>query len=295
MMDLIEYINSLKGKYQITDENYNLELVSFLVENKWFGYDPKCIGETVTIDDEFVDRHGNNIDFFSVNYAKPIDEKIDILKAELSKKYPLTTRIFSDYIDETNIVSERISEDSIYYLLTFFNSYLIDEIVNLSDKEVKALIEDAISALSVFNCYILSIFIAYTKRNHKTSYIGDYFVEKEDMDNNDAYEIDDYCKILFHMFNKEYVDNNDMYIKACDSKNYIDTWLFISLHFICDLRNTDLTRIPHPVLPNDPEKIIRDFLFLPTNKHVITSLLIGYPNVKYLRTVPRKKPEIQWF
>lgn len=43
------------------------------------------------------------------------------------------------------------------------------------------------------------------------------------------------------------------------------------------------------------DEIIRDFLFLPTNKHVITSLLIGYPNVKYLRTVPRKKPEIQWF
>lgn len=40
---------------------------------------------------------------------------------------------------------------------------------------------------------------------------------------------------------------------------------------------------------------IRDFLYLPSNKYVVTSLLIGYPDIKYLRTVPRKKPEIQWF
>ncbi len=40
--------------------------------------------------------------------------------------------------------------------------------------------------------------------------------------------------------------------------------------------------------------VIRDFLYIPKNKKVITSLLIGYTDNKYLRTVPRKKAEIQW-
>ncbi len=39
---------------------------------------------------------------------------------------------------------------------------------------------------------------------------------------------------------------------------------------------------------------IRNFLFLPDNIKVVASLLIGYADVKYLRTVPRKKPEVQW-
>lgn len=39
---------------------------------------------------------------------------------------------------------------------------------------------------------------------------------------------------------------------------------------------------------------IRNFLFLPDNIKVVASLLIGYSDIKYLRTVPRKKPEVQW-
>jgi len=39
---------------------------------------------------------------------------------------------------------------------------------------------------------------------------------------------------------------------------------------------------------------IRNYLYIPINKKVITSLLIGYTNNKYLRTVPRKKSEVQW-
>jgi len=39
---------------------------------------------------------------------------------------------------------------------------------------------------------------------------------------------------------------------------------------------------------------IRNYLYIPDNKKVVTSLLIGYTDNKYLRTVPRKKAEIQW-
>jgi nitroreductase/NAD-dependent dihydropyrimidine dehydrogenase PreA subunit len=40
--------------------------------------------------------------------------------------------------------------------------------------------------------------------------------------------------------------------------------------------------------------VIRDYLHIPENKKIITSLLIGYTDNKYLRTVPRKKVEIEW-
>ncbi|MFQ9229727.1 MAG: hypothetical protein ACLR37_22440 [Enterococcus avium] len=48
-----------------------------------------------------------------------------------------------------------------------------------------------------------------------------------------------------------------MYEKATKSKNYADTWLFLSLHFICSLRVTDMERIPHPTLLKSPVNVLK--------------------------------------
>lgn len=42
------------------------------------------------------------------------------------------------------------------------------------------------------------------------------------------------------------------------------------------------------------KKEIRDFLKIKENKEIITALVIGYPDVKYFRTAPRKKADINW-
>lgn len=39
---------------------------------------------------------------------------------------------------------------------------------------------------------------------------------------------------------------------------------------------------------------IKEFLGIDATKEVIACLVMGYPDVEYLRTVPRKKPEISW-
>lgn len=44
----------------------------------------------------------------------------------------------------------------------------------------------------------------------------------------------------------------------------------------------------------DGDSEIMDFLGLKEPKKIVTCMVIGYPNVKYLRTVPRKQPEIAW-
>ncbi|GIM29987.1 nitroreductase [Clostridium polyendosporum] len=41
-------------------------------------------------------------------------------------------------------------------------------------------------------------------------------------------------------------------------------------------------------------KKIMDFLGVKEGKQIITCMVIGYPNVKYLRTVPRKEADICW-
>lgn len=39
---------------------------------------------------------------------------------------------------------------------------------------------------------------------------------------------------------------------------------------------------------------ILNFLQIPEKNKIVTTFVTGYPNVKYLRTVPRNKPEITW-
>lgn len=43
---------------------------------------------------------------------------------------------------------------------------------------------------------------------------------------------------------------------------------------------------------SNPE--IRDFLGVKEGKNIVSCMVIGYPNVKYLRTVPRKSADISW-
>ena len=41
-------------------------------------------------------------------------------------------------------------------------------------------------------------------------------------------------------------------------------------------------------------KKLMDYLGLDDNKKVVTCMVIGYPNIKYSRTVPRKEAQIFW-
>jgi len=58
----------------------------------------------------------------------------------------------------------------------------------------------------------------------------------------------------------KYIIENDMYINAAQSKNYVDTWLFLALHFICALRNSDIVRIHHPRITMKPEEVLKQVI-----------------------------------
>lgn len=39
---------------------------------------------------------------------------------------------------------------------------------------------------------------------------------------------------------------------------------------------------------------IREYLNISDNQKVVATMLLGYPDLKYIRTVPRRKPDIKW-
>lgn len=244
-MNLNNYLNSFTN-----DENIKQELINYLASNNWFSYELTFNDGQIEIDDNFT-HTGIRLREFIDNLNNTDKDKLNYSFKLLNDKFPETSKILTKFFNISNL-----TDDNKNYIIRFLLNTLINEITSLSDKEVKTLIEEGMECLTYNNCQALSLLFAYTKQHYNTFYVSDFFLEKEEMPNNDAYEVDEYCRILYHMFNEDYIEENNMYYKAATSKSYIDTWLFISLHFICDLRNSDLEKLPHPILPYRPEEIL---------------------------------------
>ena len=48
------------------------------------------------------------------------------------------------------------------------------------------------------------------------------------------------------------------------------------------------------VRASDSNKAIMDLLGIKDGKKIISCMVVGYPNIKYKRTVPRKEAEVNW-
>lgn len=80
----------------------------------------------------------------------------------------------------------------------------------------------------------------------------------------EAYDLQTYGNYLYHFFNEDYIEENQMYKKALDNPKYAKIWLYICIRLICAVRNTDLVRIPHPRLNYSSEvclQRIKDGIF----------------------------------
>ena len=146
----------------------------------------------------------------------------------LSARFPETARYFTKF---AALISE--SPETIFYVQDFLLYRLEKEIVFLTDDDARRLVEHAFMDLSKSNGDCLTFFMSWLKTQYKTVYRNEYVMEKRYTMNigKQAYDIDEYLELLFYLYNEEYIEDNDMYLQACESKNYADTWLFLAVHF----------------------------------------------------------------
>lgn len=252
MPELLHLIDSYARKYGIEDKQFRLNLTSFFVSNMWFGVEPQQTDDgQLNITEAQCKRMSPHIDEFCRFYGCSAGEKKQILSEKLKNLLPETAQIFSRYC-----TSNRLDVAMENRLLDFILYYMPGELRTLSDQEIATLLLDGHQNLPKAFGDLLADFINWSRHHYKTCYQKDYFMMSYGTKKTDAYDPNSYLKIMYYMYNEGYITENDMYQKAAQSKNYVDTWLFISLHFICSLRNTDLTRLPHPVLPLPPNDIL---------------------------------------
>ena len=253
MIDFKEYALQLNNRLKNTDIDFNKKLIKFLVDNEWFGIKPVLQNDVLMVEAGDFEPFYNRLESFFAKHNLNIEDKNVLLFTMLNNIYPDTSVKLKRFYEEYAFPKEIV-----YYLTDFLLNSLTFEVCSMNDDKVQKLLSLGYEDLSKQYGDILTIFLRWLKDEYKTNYLNDYFMVKraDRTDSNSAYDEEEYLELLYYLFNEDYISDNDMYIHAAESKNYSDTWLFLSLHFICALRNTDIVRIHHPRLSMTPQEVL---------------------------------------
>lgn len=252
MIDLKLFAEEVLGSYECFGIEGKQKMITFLEDNNWFGSKPVLVDGKVMLTSDQVKLYREPLKIFfaaqssKVNYGR----MITMLRA----KFPETTNQLTVFFDSVEIYDE-----AMFYISDFLLYSLKKDIFLMNDQEISSLMELAVNDLIKNHGLVLTFFLSWLKGNYKTAYKKEYFmkIRYSMAQSKQAYDFDEYLQLLYYLFNEEYIKKEKMYEKATKSKNYADTWLFLSLHFICSLRITDMERIPHPTLLNSPVSVLK--------------------------------------
>jgi hypothetical protein len=257
MIDFKEYASYLQEQLQIEMVDFNSVFIKFLVDNEWFGINPVWQDGVLMIEPNNFQPYYDHIKDFFANYTLETEDKNSILISMLKSKLLDTTDKLELFYQEYGVPYEIV-----YYLTDFLLKHLKKDMCIMDDNDVHEFMIIAYDELSKQYGDILGSFLRWLKDGFKTKYLNGYFMSKrqDKSVSNEAYDSEEYLELLYCLFNEEYILENDMYVCAAQSKNYVDTWLFLALHFICALRNSDIVRIHHPRLTMKPEEVLKQVI-----------------------------------
>lgn len=254
MIEFKEYVYKIREILRIDDLCFYENLVRFLVDNDWFGIVPIMKNDKMYVDPLEFQRILPKIEtYFSLSKLDS-QQKAETILDMLKGQVPDTAEKLLIFYQKNSV-----PEDNQIQITSFLCRYLSKDVCLMSDVEIEEFLRITFNELPKQYGDIITFFLSWTKEHYKTRYMKDYtMLHRIDVGKtNVAYDIDEYLQLLYYLFNDDYIEYNRMYVKAAESKKYIDTWLFLSLHFICSLRKTDLIRIHHPRLTMDPLEVLR--------------------------------------
>lgn len=250
-------------------ESLYFEVSRYISENNWFGLETTFSGKDLYIDHSSSIILSNRIESFLRMNDMDTDEKVKYFTNRIRQSFPVMNEALEDFFRDCDI-------DTFlqYRLLDCLNEYIERDLLQITDKELKTVINRVFEDQYKYIGDLVCFFFAYVKdkteelidvagrlrriKKYKVTYIKKYLMGRrvDTSDQTTAYDQDEYLEMLYKFTNSEYIEENKMYKKAAESKQYVDTWLFIALHFICAIRDSDYAQLFHPSLRSSPEDIL---------------------------------------
>lgn len=150
-----------------------------------------------------------------------------------SKGHPLTSEYIKKYLtyieDEDNIYTPSLTA----FVRTIFD---MSDIKQLTDEDIVSAIEDA-EALRTKT--LLTDFFKYVAKYETVKYHNVELKKKESV-LVPAYSYQDFVRLAKILFNVDYDKEHNLTLKALENSKYIEMWMFLSCHYICGWRSSDI-------------------------------------------------------
>lgn len=280
--DWIQEISTENEHFSLQNWKCKKELFMFLKENAFFGVsalEHAKLDETLFVSRTDLLKLEPGLALWIRSYGAGNNEKLILLTDRLRSLVPKTGNLFADYI-EHNCSDSRAA----WILADYLCFTLKTELVEMDETELDSLAAEMDKELPLNAARLFSIFLVYVRENrHLSNGWTFHFKSRREPQPQEAYTALDFLRMAYIVFNDEAWEKEQLLKKALQSKNAADLWLFVSLHFICGWRRTDLLRLPMPKLPVPGDKLRKEIALGDFNTENILNELEGR-----LRYAPRR-------
>ncbi len=253
-IDLKNFANRIKSIVGAQDqEDFERSFVTFLNDNDWFGCHPEVVDGICMVDEAILSEYIPRFTEYFEKTELPTETKLEMLSTRYAEFMPDCADMIVSFFDSMNV-----AEDNQYYIYDFLLHRQKMEFSAMKDDEVENLVKYAVFDLTKADGDILCMMLSWLKQFYRMHWFKDHYMTKRRESENGAYDIDEYLELLYYLFNSEYIEENEMYKRAAENKNYADTWLYMCMHFMRAIRNSDLLRIGHPELTASPEDVLEN-------------------------------------
>ncbi len=150
-----------------------------------------------------------------------------------AKGHLVSTEYMKKYLayieDEDNIYTPSLTS----FVRTVFD---MSDIRQLTDEDIISAVEEA---ETVRTKNLLVDYFSFVTKYENVKYHNIELKQKK-ADSDPAYDYDDFVKLAKILFNKEYDKEHDLTIKALDNSKYAELWMYLSCHYICGWRSSDI-------------------------------------------------------
>ena len=227
----------------------------FILQNHLFGHD--CVyenGSLMVTDEAYQDlcaRAGT----FLAHTGDTLEEKLLFLAETLRGPLPITARRLEAFFDECAVLP-RIR----YRLLDWAVQALHTEVPHMSSDEAGSLIrrmdrETSLESVKAFCAFLEWMRVKYRDTGYSVTVIPP--ARRSRSTASQAYSLTVVAALYYYLFCEEAVLQENLVQRACDSEASAHAWLYLSIHLVSALRDTDLARLMHPVLPDPPAQVLQ--------------------------------------
>lgn len=234
-----------------TDNRFGrADLLEFMDANAWFGAGSE-MGMTFCV---FGEIRGSLTLWLSA-YKKPGREKIKLMLEHFSGIFPVTCRLYREFVAQNCLENT----PSAWKLLDYLLSEIDREITEYDESGIAELARCLDAEATRQSAHLFSEFLRTARHDGKPLTQWSYtFATRGGPERIcDAYPVDSFSVMAYCTFNEEMWKRQELVRKATESPVYADLWLFTALHFICALRPGDIARLPAPVLPYDGATVLK--------------------------------------